>query len=55
MFITHIKAVIHMSYSYKGHMEREVAIYSGKKKPKPALEILITSPSYFKTVDEKKS
>lgn len=49
MFITHIKAVIHMSYSYKGHMEREVAIYSRKKKQhQPSLEILITSPSYFK-------
>lgn len=46
-FTIHMKAVIDMTNSYKGQMEREVAVYSEKNLPRD-LEILITSPSYFK-------
>lgn len=45
-----------MSYSYKGHMEREVAIYSEKNKNKN--KTLLRDIDYLHTlkmIDEKKS
>ena len=43
-----------MSYSYKGHMEREVAIYSDKNKNKTLLRD-IDYRHTLKMIDEKKS
>lgn len=55
-YVYNSNTVTHMSYSYKGHMEREVAIYSEKNKNKN--KTLLRDIDYLHTlkmIDEKKS